>query len=421
MMNRVLLISALSGFACLVAGCSISRQPEPAKVNSTVAERELRALYDAHAWFDLRRKLGGLNPLLYRGAVAAVFAQRDEAERLLRPVINNTPQSEEALQACEFLAHLYIQTGQYARLAADTQRRLKDFPERPELQRDQAALRPLLALPDQVTARTGFAVLKHDGGLFSPMSINGKPAAYFFDTGAGVSAMSESEARRLGMTIQDDTGKMGTSTGQQTSFRTAVATELKWGAVELQNVSFAVFRDDQEPWKDLPEGRRGLIGIPALLAVQRIRWSHDGMLEVGVSNHVTAARKPNLCFDDDQLIATLSCQGRDVWTRLDTGAVDTELWLKFAEAFPELLRTKGTKSFKEMHGIGHAEKTEAISLPNLSLALGGKEVSLRPALVLLKQPGPKRCLGNVGMDLLKQAPSFEIDFRTMTLELQSRR
>jgi len=101
--------------------------------------------------------------------------------------------------------------------------------------------------------------------------------------------------------------------------------------------------------------------------------------------------------------------------------VDTELWLKFAEAFPELLRAKGTKSFKEMHGIGHAEKAEAISLPHLSLALGGKEVSLRPAPVLLKQPGPKRCLGNVGMDLLKQAPSFEIDFRTMTLELQSRR
>jgi len=289
MMNRVLLISALWGFACLVAGCSISRQPEPARVNSTAAERELTALYDAHSWFDLRGKLGGGNPALYRGAVAAVFAQRDEAERLLRPIINNTPQSEQAFQAYEFLAHLYIQTGQYARLAADMERRLKDFPARTELQRDQAALRPLLALPDQVTARTGFAVLKHDGGLFSPMSINGKPAAYFFDTGAGVSAMSESEARRPGMTIQNDTGKMGTSTGQQTSFRTAVAAELKWGVVELRNVSFAVFRDDQEPWKDLPEGRRGLIGIPALLAVQRIRWSRDGMLEVGASSRMVAA------------------------------------------------------------------------------------------------------------------------------------
>jgi hypothetical protein len=107
--------------------------------------------------------------------------------------------------------------------------------------------------------------------------------------------------------------------------------------------------------------------------------------------------------------------------RLDTGAVYTELWSTFAQAFPELIRNKGTKTAKDVHGIGHAEEIEAVSLPRLQLGLGGGNVTLRPALVLLKQPGPKRCWGNVGMDLLKQAPAFEIHFRTMALALETDR
>jgi hypothetical protein len=233
--------------------------------------------------------------------------------------------------------------------------------------------------------------------------------------------MSESEAKRLGMAIEDKAGKMGTSTGHQTRFRTAVAQKLQWGALELQNVSFAVFPDTQEPWKDLPEGRRGLIGIPVLLAAERIRWSHDGTIEIGAAKAAQAGRKPNLCFDEDHLIAVVSKGGHDFWMRLDTGAIETELWKGFADAFPDLIRAQGTAASKDVHGIGHAETVQAVSLPVLKLGLGGTDVKLRPAVVLLNQPGPKRCWGNIGSDLLKQGTSFEIDFRTMTLDLQVER
>ncbi len=312
---------------------------------------------------------------------------------MLRSVINAAPRSEEAHQAYELLAHLYIQTGQYARLATDMQRRLKDFPAREEVRRDHAALGPLLHLPDQVTARTGFAILKHNRDLFSPMTINGQPAAYFFDSGAGVSAMSESEAKRLGMEINDDAGQLATSTGHQTSFRTAVAKDFKWGAVELKNVSFAVFRDDQEPWKDLPAGRRGLIGIPALVAAQRVRWSRDGTVEVGANRGAPIGRQPNLCFDDDQLFTSVTEQGHTFSMRLDTGAVYTELWSTFAQAFPELIQNKGTKTAKDVHGIGHAEEMEAVSLPPAATRARRKERDVAPSPGAAEATGSQTVLG----------------------------
>jgi hypothetical protein len=39
----------------------------------------------------------------------------------------------------------------------------------------------------------------------------------------------------------------------------------------------------------------------------------------------------------------------------------------------------------------------------------------RRSRVLLKQIGPERCVGNLGLDLLRQADWFKMDFGAMTL------
>ncbi len=160
--------------------------------------------------------------------------------------------------------------------------------------------------PDMLPAilpRLGFGS-SHDRDLFVPLSINGKKAAYFIDTGAGISSLSESKAKRLGMEIHENVGKLGTSTSRQTSFRTAVAKKLVLGPLGLKNVAFAVFDDDQEPWLNLPPGQRGLIGIPVLVTAERILWKKDGSLELGSPQTATTAN-PNLLFKDDQLMTTV--------------------------------------------------------------------------------------------------------------------
>jgi hypothetical protein len=423
-MTRVTLFLSLAGLLILSASCSNNgsvRSAPASRGNHRVSpSEELKSLYDAHQWFDLNdKRRNNPEPALCGGATAAAFARASEAEELLHAVIAADPKSPEALQACDWLSHLHIQTGQFEKLAAIQQTLLQNFPASPEVRRKRSTVASLLHLPNQRTLRSGFATTRHDGGVFSPMTINEQPAVYFFDTGAGLSAMSESEARRLGMSIKDGGGKMGTSTGHQTSFLTAVAERFQWGDLQLRNVSFAVFPDSQEPWKDLPEGHRGLIGIPVLLAAQRIRWSQDGLLEIGAASPARTERRPNLCFDEDQLIAAITVQRREIWMRLDTGAVETEFWKGFTEAFPDLIRTAGRKQVKEVHGIGHAEEVESVALPVLEIVLGGMNVPLRPAIVLMNQPGPKRCWGNIGIDALKRASAFEIDFRTMTLALQA--
>jgi len=118
----------------------------------------------------------------------------------------------------------------------------------------------VLHLPDQKVETARPSVLPVSESVWVPVTINKLPAEYFLDTGA-VPAMSESEAKRLGMTILDTDGTTGTSTGQRVGFRTAVARQLTVGGTKFTDVSFLVFPDDQQPWANLPPTRRGLLGV----------------------------------------------------------------------------------------------------------------------------------------------------------------
>lgn len=382
-------------------------------------QADLKALHDAHRWIELREALGRVEgPTLYRGAVANAFHDLAQAERILRSIIRSQPRSEDAYEAHRILSRLYLRTGQYRRLTSDLDERSAVFPNRTDLQEERAGRAAFRGLPDQEVSRLRPSVLRHDRKVFIPVSINSGAAKYFFDTGAWVSCMSESEAKRLGLPIRDVAGTLGTSAGATTGFRTAVAKKLTLGNVEFKNVSFAVFRDDQEPWSQLPHGERGILGIPILLGVGRLRWIQDGTIEIGSQ---LAHRDPptsNLFFDENHLVIAATVEGRDVLATLDTGAETTDLYAKFATAFASLLKNHGKKSSTEVRGVGHAESFDSVTLPELTFRLGGADAVLRPAHVILKDMGAKCCMANIGLDLVTQAHAFTIDFRSMTLELE---
>jgi predicted aspartyl protease len=382
------------------------------------AKSALRSLYDAHKWVELRAALNKNAPDLYKGAVAVVFNE-PQAERVLASVIKSAPYSDHAYEAHDWLIHLYLRSGAYRRLISHADDRWAAFPDKPEREQERTALAPFRGLPDQINGKRRQSILPHQNGeIFIPLMINGNPATYFFDTGGWLSCMSESEAKRLGLTIRETAGTLGTGTGARVGFRAAVASELIVGQIHFRDVSFAVFPDDQEPWSVLPVGHRGLLGIPILLGLRNLSWNRDGTVAIGMRSTRLDIPKSNLCFDDDHLAITAFFQDRKILASLDTGALTTDLYETFAKEFATLVSKSGKKDSTEVRGVGNEESFDSITVPDLTFAIGGTNVILRPAHVLLKQIGPKQFVGNFGMDLLKQTPGFKMDFAAMKLELE---
>jgi hypothetical protein len=87
-------------------------------------------------------------PALFRGVVAAVFGDGRRAEPILRSVIASAPRSEEAYDACEWLAHLYLRAGRYRQFVANMEARWAAFPGKSEAEDEQTVVAGLRGLPD---------------------------------------------------------------------------------------------------------------------------------------------------------------------------------------------------------------------------------------------------------------------------------
>ncbi|MGI8961942.1 MAG: aspartyl protease family protein [Bryobacteraceae bacterium] len=381
---------------------------------------DLKTLYDTHQWKQLDHRLQNTKGVpLYRGAIGVTFNQDlQRSERLLLSVIKSSPHSSEAYEAYEWLSHLYFYRGQYRSLVYIMERRWAAFPEKQEKSQEQTVIYGLRGLPNQTLESTRPSQVTHEpGSIFIPLSIDGDSATYFFDTGAWISCMSESEAKRLRLSVRNSSGRLGQSAGSQVGFRTAVAHDVVVGNTHLKDVSFAVFPDNQEPWSDLPPRHRGIIGMPILIEIQTLGWEDPGTIELAKQSRPFNIQTSNLSFDNDHLVVTATVQNQKINATVDTGATRTDLYKPFAEKFESLLNRYGKKDATEVHGVGHAEKFDSVTLPELRIRVGGSDTVLSPAHVILKSIGANCCVGNFGMDLFKQGRAMKIDFGAMTLQL----
>ena len=387
------------------------------------SEAQWRSLYEARQWFALRDaiKEAGVPPF-YRGATDAAFNQIRPAQKYLQAVIRAAPHSQDAYAAHELLASLYFRNGIYSKAFLQIEAMLTEK----RTAEDVKNMRPLfqaLSQSDQSVFRRRASTLPlriEEGNLYLPFTIGGKQASYVLDTGANFSLLSESEANRLGLLIRNVNTEIGDSSGAHIGMRVAIAKDLLLGNLHLGNVAFGVLPDTQPPFAGLPVGRRGLLGIPVLLAMRTVRWQPKGSFAFGFRPKPKHFQRANLCFEQSFPVTQVGFQHTELDFTLDTGAVHSILSPPFAQRFPDLLKTSGQKEAHQLTGVGGSSSYESVLLPAVTLQVGGQAISLKPAHVLLRQSSDTSswAAGNLGMDLLNQASTITIDFHAMMLSLQ---
>jgi predicted aspartyl protease len=385
---------------------------------------DLRSVYDGHHWFQLRDAVSHTESRrIYQGAVAAAFNQRDEAEISLQRVIAATSPSDDVAAARELLIHLYLRSGQYSKAVSRMKEQVAARAAAPSSSSDNAMLAVLGQLPDQIVSSRGASTIHYNmrgASLEIPLDVNSKVANFLLDSDSNMSVISESEAKRLGMSIiNGDVSVAGVTGNSSGGARMAVARDLAIGNVHFKNVSFLMLRDDQEPFVDWPAGTRGILGLPVMLGLQTLRWRRDGKIEIGFAPGARNVSRANICFDNDDPITQLEFNGRKLEFVLDTGASDSELWPPFAKDFAALVAQSGKKDSKTLTGFTGSKDILIFTLPEIHLALGDFMGILRPATVLTKPTvSPSNWYyGRAAMDILNQAYTVTIDFSAMTFRL----
>ena len=106
--------------------------------------------------------------------------------------------------------------------------------------------RSVMSLPRRYSSGKGAPIeAKHTplGSWAVPVEVNGRRGDWVFDTGANLSAISESEANRMELATRETNAYVRGSTEKKNPLRLAVARDLRFGSARLSNVVFLVFSD----------------------------------------------------------------------------------------------------------------------------------------------------------------------------------
>ena len=136
----------------------------------------------------------------YRAAVACEF-HTGTCEQEVRTALAAASGDQE-YELREHLNSYYFRAGRYRLALAQVERMAMLRPDAADVRNALPMLRALAQRADPTVATrasSSVAVRVSNENFPVPMTINGRRADFFFDTGANLSAMTESEAKRLGL------------------------------------------------------------------------------------------------------------------------------------------------------------------------------------------------------------------------------
>jgi predicted aspartyl protease len=368
----------------------------------------------------------------FEGVLANRAGRIDESIRLLNSALPSIREANRARAAValETLADDYNKSFRYADAASTYDDLLVHFADQlsgEELQgsKDDAGVAHLLReAPAQSIAWQGPTRLKTErdtiDSLVTELTVNGVREKWLLDTGANLSVVSRSFAKRLGLQPLPGYGQtMSGLTGIENPLQVALVPVLQMGGATLRNV-VALILDDANLNIKLPKKSyqiSGIIGYPVFQAMGAITFLHDGFFEAGsLAQRTTTGTRMYMRL----LMPVIECEkeGIDLPFTFDTGASGTILSARYYKQFQDEAG-QWKEGENATAGGGGMVRRKVYLQPKLELKVGNRVATIRNVPIFPTEVGSDKddLYGNLGQDFVAGFESFTVDFSTMTFSL----
>ncbi|MEQ8178145.1 MAG: aspartyl protease family protein [Amphiplicatus sp.] len=360
---------------------------------------------------------------LAEGVLASMLNRDAEAENLLSRSAGDRKLSAELRRhAADSLAGVRLRTGDFSGVAAMLDAADAIEPLDADQRRARNFVEPLAHAPRIVRGKLTPARIKLTRDMAdlprAEALINGAQQEAVLDTGAAYSTIVESAAKRLGFRFFDGAVSVGAAAVEDVPARVAIADALSFGGIEFQNVIFIVLPDEMLSFADGQYTIEAIIGFPVLSRLERLTFEAD---KEGEWLSFTPSRKQasgNLYLDGLSPVVLADVDGLDSPLRLvlDTGAHVTNLSRAAVQNNPALATKAEERSARFGGAGGSVEEEDALIIPELSLTIAGRPVTLQDVMVLSGGQASRRD-GLLGQDVLRSGRGYVLDFRAMSLKL----
>jgi len=379
-----------------------------------------------------KSNLTGSDRAFLEGVMANRRNRVAESISVLEPLVPSLSATnrERAMIALSTLADDYEKAFRYSNAAdayAELERRFGSLMDDQERQRaSKEALRWNLlrgAPPQSVEVEAPFTmpITRDKVGLLEvSVGLGTLHKSMILDTGANLSVISFSLARRLGLKLSSSAATSRGIAGRRMAVHTAVIPEVRLGRAKLRNVAVIVMSDSDMMVADLPYRIPGSIGFPVLSALGRISLFADGRLGVGLKLATgTSSGKENLFLQRLTPIVAAEVGGTERLFTIDTGATGSFFTVRYYLEHSDDFTSQEVGDF-DLAGAGGVRTYPAYLTGAVKVTLGGACVTLNELPVITKPRGMSddKFYGNVGQDVLELFKSYTFDFQNMSFSAE---
>lgn len=239
---------------------------------------------------------------------------------------------------------------------------------------------------------------------------------FVFDSGAGLSCVSEEFARANNFRFLNDSIATG-GVGGRLNLQLATIPRLHIGEMVVENPIFLVFGRGQAAL-DKASGREfaNIIGNPIMREAGCVEIDFRNKL-IRFGSTITTTEKSPLFRRGSLYYIGLEVEGLTIDAEIDTGAVSTMMTPKFYAHYKSPTPTAEIQKL-EGQGVGGTNRFEGFIAPSLSFRLGNRTVQLEQVKIATNsddyQVVSPYSQGWLGMDLLTKFSRIVLDFGTMT-------
>jgi predicted aspartyl protease len=291
--------------------------------------------------------------------------------------------------------------------------------ERDDARNSDIIWKGLQNVPPQTTtisSETQIAYRRDLAGLMNiPVGFADSTYYFIFDTGANLSVITESYARKSNLRMLNVKFKVRAITGLQVHASLGIADELKLGNISVKNAVFMVFPDSALSFARGVYTIKGIIGFPIIEQLQEIRINKNAMTipQTAIDRNIR-----NFGVDELLPVITVAYNTDTLAFTFDTGAQFTFLNEPFYHDYKTLVDTAGYSFEMQIGGAGGVAKSRAFRLSQIPITVAGQAALLKDVAVKTSSSTPKDKLyyGNFGQDIMNQFKEMVINFRYMYVD-----
>jgi len=251
--------------------------------------------------------------------------------------------------------------------------------------------------------------------LMIPVECGGVKDNFILDTGANVSVVTETYAKKMGLPIYQSDADVGTSTGKRIKIQLSVAKKIIIGKIIFENVVFMCVPDKDLTFPDINLEIHGVIGFPIIQQIGEIHINKNG--NIFIPEHYQKNHSKNIFLDQLFPIIKVVSVNEKLLLNFDTGANNSELSKKYYEDHETEIKNNGIFQNGERGGAGGTVNVKKYILKNFSYQIGNKNGILPEIEVILQEYGYSKFFdGVIGQDIIMQHEKMVINLKEMYID-----